>query len=281
MPTTYIEPEVFMEYRNVTIYHCYKQMDSESREANRYTTDVHERDDEGYDFHIGDLENPAGVARDEHRKIIQYAIDCGSLTLPEGVEIGPRYYGIPATIKDSDEQTEGCFDAALVLSGWTVENLSNLMDEDWGVGWGLGHYADLVALEASRLDYFVSDVFHFVDTANEHGDHLQYKVEIDGKAALEWLAQNQPEKYWELMLLQGKAAKISGQIVEKLALSKSVTTHVLLDEDGEIDDEVAEQAIRDACYMRTILDDDHGWGSGAAIDVNVTWEPVAAEEIAA
>lgn len=270
MPLAYTAPEVFMEYRGVTVYHCYKQMDMNNRDPNRYTTDGQEELDSEFEFDVRKLATPNGTRHDEHQKIIQYAIDCGSLTLSGEDEVKPRCYEIPAKISDDDYSAEESFDAADVLKDWDAGKITALAEENWTGG----NVSDHVGLEATAFDYRAAGVMDYIETANSYGKTLGYRVEIDGDAALRWLEDNQPEKYWAVMVNLGKAAPITGGIDEELTVSKHVATHVLLDDNGEIDNDAAEEAIREACYAQCIPDYPHGWETDSAGDVSVTisWE---------
>lgn len=95
MPFENIEPERFMFYRGISVYHYYPNEDANSHATYWYNTDVDE--DESWAFDVRELETllinkglmPANliVENDEHETIIKLGIDHDLIDLPEGVKI--------------------------------------------------------------------------------------------------------------------------------------------------------------------------------------------------
>ena len=77
MPMSWVEPEVFVEHKGLTVYHAYKD-DTDQRLEYSYQTDLGE--DSEYEFNVMDL--PCYDDELSHEEIIKKAIDDGILVFP-------------------------------------------------------------------------------------------------------------------------------------------------------------------------------------------------------
>lgn len=83
MPFGWIDPDVFMTYRDVTIYHVYRHDDyDEGVRQYSYTTDMLGGDgDDPCSFDVRELSTYAVEL--SHEEIIRKAIDLNELEMPE------------------------------------------------------------------------------------------------------------------------------------------------------------------------------------------------------
>lgn len=82
MPYDWVEPEIFMIYKGITIYHVYKNdFIQEGRRQYWYTTDLSGSEDDDYAFDVRFLSTYSDHL--SHREIIMRAIDLGELEIPE------------------------------------------------------------------------------------------------------------------------------------------------------------------------------------------------------
>lgn len=82
MPYDWVEPEVFVTYKGVTVYHVYKNdYVQEGRRAHWFTTDIGGSEDGDYCFDVRALDTyRPGIS---YKTIIRDAIDNGLLDVPE------------------------------------------------------------------------------------------------------------------------------------------------------------------------------------------------------
>jgi len=88
MPYGWVNPDIFLEFNGVNVYHTYKSDEYTNQCENWYTTDKNttENNDECI-FDVRDLPRPDKDNKCEsHFHIIRNAIDKKILKLPEGVE---------------------------------------------------------------------------------------------------------------------------------------------------------------------------------------------------
>ena len=83
MPFGWIDPDVFMTYRDVTIYHVYRHDDyDEGVREYYYTTDIHGGDsDAPCSFDVRELSTYADEL--SHEEIIRRAIELNELEMPD------------------------------------------------------------------------------------------------------------------------------------------------------------------------------------------------------
>ena len=82
----------------------------------------------------------------------------------------------------------------------------------------------------------------------------------DPTEIMQYLLDTDPAAYWRLRVALGTAKTVTGEVTEEVTLSKSVTTFVEIDENGEALT-VDEEAIREAAYQENLQDCSHmhGW----------------------
>lgn len=97
MPYQWINPDIFINYFNIRIYHVYKNDSYENKLSHWFTTDITEPEDkQTCKFDIRDLEECQPEAcEDDYKEIIKLAIENQTLKLPENMK-----YLVPI----------GCFD---------------------------------------------------------------------------------------------------------------------------------------------------------------------------
>ena len=83
MPLRWVEPELFIEYAGISIYHTYKSGDFNDRSEHWYTTSLIE--EEGFEFDIRDIKEKLKVEEDDHTIILINAIDKKELKLPSRI----------------------------------------------------------------------------------------------------------------------------------------------------------------------------------------------------
>lgn len=98
MPHQWVEPELFIEHRGVSVYRTYKDQDIEMPKIYWYTTDITEERE--YEFDVRDLDSEKTLlierAGDDYfplvQQIIRDAIDAGKLPLcPDAQEALCQY----------------------------------------------------------------------------------------------------------------------------------------------------------------------------------------------
>lgn len=83
MPFGWIDPDVFMTYRNVSVYYVYRHDDyDEGARKHYYTTDIRGGDnDDPCNFDVRELSTYADEL--SHEEIIRRAIDLNELEMPK------------------------------------------------------------------------------------------------------------------------------------------------------------------------------------------------------
>lgn len=89
MPYRWVEPELFLEYDGMKIYHTYGDDGfADSPKAYWYTTDVTE--ERGWEFDVRELKTGLTIDKDNFREsiraILRKAIEMNLLKIPEGDE---------------------------------------------------------------------------------------------------------------------------------------------------------------------------------------------------
>jgi hypothetical protein len=79
MPEKWVEPQVFLRYRGVKIYHVYRHDNYNDVRSYIYGSSIHCTDDGEDTFDVRDLPVPEGVSKSDHAAIIKAAIDAGDL----------------------------------------------------------------------------------------------------------------------------------------------------------------------------------------------------------
>jgi len=98
MPVKWVEPEVFLRYRGVNIYHVYRNDVFGDRRTYWYGNSIYCSDGGDDAFDVRHLPVPDGVNPDDHAAIIRAAIDAGN----------PRVIGNQEVL-DFDEPEGTCF----------------------------------------------------------------------------------------------------------------------------------------------------------------------------
>lgn len=98
MPEKWVEPEVFLQYRGVKIYHVYRNDNYNDVRSFIYGNSIDCTDDGEDTFDVRDLPVPEGVSKKDHAAIIKAAIDAGALKV-----IGEQ------VVSDKDEPEKVCY----------------------------------------------------------------------------------------------------------------------------------------------------------------------------
>ena len=94
MPYEWKDPDMFMEYKGIKIYHCYDEEKYDEPLNHWFTTNIKSSSSGNYDdldFDVRDLGRPEKSNYDEDsaefdKECIKFAIDNKELELPEGVK---------------------------------------------------------------------------------------------------------------------------------------------------------------------------------------------------
>lgn len=277
MPIDFVAPEKVMTVNGAPIYRHYRDMDANKPSEHWYNTD--ECESEECLFDVRDLPVPIGVAVEQHALIIARAMDNGLIRFPvELAEEGPQAQApvVRGRVGTPEQANRVDFDAAQWVLHASVDDLVGMVK----AGCEGTAEAGAVAEFMQNHDYRVAGFFYSLANECRHN----WQASINEEEALSLLKEERPEVYGELLCQLNRAVRFSGFVTESLIIQKSVDVIVPLDdldtvieemliknESGEtvLDipamreytnlNDLAETAIREAAYLQTINDGDHGW----------------------
>jgi len=215
MPLKMIEPEVYLHYKDTTIYHAYKNDNSQAPMSRSFTTDIHE--DGEFEFCLDDFTFPDYIADGPTQLQVRFCIENGLLPLPDGASALE-----PITVKSemySDDRSHyALFDASLWLLQAPISQLVELIKCEHSKYVG----ADNLGLWASR---------EFPSVAWVMAYHSGFEVSVDKEAAVTFLLKHRNEDYWKAMASLGLVVKVDATVSELVERVQSVSTYVEVDVD--------------------------------------------------
>ncbi len=252
MPYAWVEPEAFITYKGRTVYHAY----NDSPDPIEYWYSASLCDEEGFEFDVRELPVPNGVTPDNHRLIVQSAIDAKLIKFPEeSGDEGKAPAMIVASAWSDDHRVEVDFDACDYFAQASDDAICALA----AIGWRGDLAADAVALHYQDKDYRLARLFHYLSVTALPEDHSGFECSVDRESAMAWLQKHREGLYWQVRAVEGSAVAIQASVEETLTITKFSCTYV------EIEQADSEEAVLDAAYEaiygHLAIDMESGWAS--------------------
>lgn len=224
MPLKMIEPEVYLHYKDTTIYHAYKNDNPEVPMSRSFTTDIHE--DGEFEFCLDDFTFPDYIAEGPTQLQVRFCVENGLLPMPdEAAALEP--ITVKSEMYSDDHSHHALFDASLWLLKAPISQLAELIK----CGYSKGVGADSVGLWASREFPSAAKLMAYLYSANLDEDHSGFEVSVDKEAAVTFLLKHRNEDYWKAMASLGLVVKVDATVSELVERVQSVSTYVEVDAD--------------------------------------------------
>lgn len=249
-------PDLFLSYAGVDVYHTFKT-DTDVLSTYYYTVEQFNEDAE---FDVRDLPVPAGVDPSNHTLIMQAAIDASEGEFM-GITTESQEPAVPVFVGIESFDAGYTLDAAEWLAVAPEDQVLALAlgDEVCPDPWGGNEGADALFQWLTENHYLAASLKAYIEANPDPEGVDRHICAANGEEAMQWLVTHRPELYWKVMVKQGKAKAITGTVTETIVATRTVTTYSECDEGGVVDQETAEEAIREAAYETNLQDFAHGW----------------------